>query len=299
MDGKHEEAMNMARFGPAGNPASFYAAGGQHSYEMPAYLHSLGLDAYEYQCGRGVSILRGTAERIGAEARANDISLSLHAPYFINLASEEEEKVRNSIGYILESLEAALWLGATRVVLHPGSARDEKGRTAPLERAKKVLRHAMKEADERSLLNGVSLCPEVMGKNNQLGSLEEVVELCRIDDRLIPCVDFGHLNARLQGGMRTVGEFKGACRVLADGLGEERLRILHVHFSRIEFTAGGEKQHWTMDDVRFGPDFEPFAEVCAGMDLHPVVICESRDTQALDALGMKNTYLEALGRLRP
>lgn len=283
----------MPRFGPAGNPESFYATGAQHSHEMPAYLRGLGLDAYEYQFGRGVSILRPTAERIGAEARANGIAMSVHAPYFINLASEEPEKVANSIGYILESCEAAGWLNATRVVMHPGSAKDASGRGGALERAIPVLREALRQADERGYLKDIALCPEVMGKMNQLGSLEEVVALCRVDERLIPCVDFGHLNARLQGGMTTSEQFRGACLAIADGLGRERLARMHVHFSRIEYTAGGEKQHWTMADTRFGPDFEPFAEVVAEMDLDPTVICESRDTQASDALGMRNAWLAA------
>lgn len=288
----------MPRFGPAGNPASFYDSGAHHSFEMPAYLRGLGLDAYEYQCGRGVSILRDTAERIAAEALAHDVAMSVHAPYFINLASEEPDKVENSIGYILETLEAGLWLGATRVVLHPGSAKDATGRAAPLERAKEVLAEAIRRADEHGYLKTMTLCPEVMGKNNQLGSLEEVIALCGIDERLVPCVDFGHLNARMQGGLSTVSDFRAACLLISDGLGRERLARLHVHFSRIEFTAGGEKQHWTMDDTRFGPDFEPFAEVCAELDLHPVVICESKETQAIDALGMRNAYLAASAALR-
>jgi deoxyribonuclease IV len=288
----------MPRFGPAGNPKSFYDSGAQHSYEMPAYLRGIGLDAYEYQCGRGVSILRDTAGRIGAEAKARDVALSVHAPYFINLASEEPDKVANSIGYILESLEAASWMAATRVVLHPGSAKDAVGREGPLERAKVVLREAIRQADERGYLSSIALCPEVMGKNNQLGSLDEVISLCGIDERLLPCVDFGHLNARLQGGLTDLEDFRAACLRIADGLGRDRLVRMHVHFSRIEFTAGGEKQHWTMDDRRFGPDFEPFAALCAEMDLSPVVICESRDTQAVDALGMKNAYLSAMASLR-
>ena len=170
------------------------------------------------------------------------------------------------------------------------------GREGPLERAKAVLADAIREADARGFLDAIALCPEVMGKNNQLGSLDEVIALCGIDERLLPCVDFGHLNARLQGGMASVEDFRGACLLIADGIGRERLSRMHVHFSRIEYTAGGEKQHWTMDDRQFGPDFEPFAEVCAELDLSPVVICESRDTQAVDALGMKNAWLAAASR---
>ncbi len=284
----------MARFGPAGNPKSFYDSGAQHSFEMPAYLRCLGLDAYEYQCGRGVSIQEDTARRIGAEAKAHDIAMSVHAPYFINLASEEPEKARNSIGYILESLEAAVWLDAGRVILHPGSAKDAVGRERALDRAKGVLKDAIREADSKGYLDRIALCPEVMGKNNQLGSLDEVIALCGIDERLLPCVDFGHLNARLQGGMAAVEDFRSACLRIEDGIGRDRLSRMHVHFSRIEYTAGGEKQHWTMADRRFGPDFEPFAEVCAELDLSPVVICESHDTQALDAVDMRNAWLSAV-----
>ena len=129
-----------------------------------------------------------------------------------------------------------------------------------------------------------------MGKINQLGDLDEVLALCRIDERLVPCVDFGHLNARSQGGLRTEADYQAVCKTIASQLGQDRLRRLHVHFSRIEFSAGGEKRHHTLADRQYGPDFEPWAGVMASLHLDPVIICESDGTQAEDAAEMKRIY---------
>ena len=184
----------------------------------------------------------------------------------------------------------ARFMGGRRVVLHPGSAAQSGSRLAALEFASGLLLQTIRQADEEGLLQGCTLCPEVMGKNNQLGDLDEVITLCRLDDRLIPCVDFGHFNARSQGGLRIAEDYRQVCRAIAAGLGFERLRHLHIHFSRIEFSAGGEKKHHTLADRQYGPDFEPLAEVMAEMDLDPVLICESDGTQASDAVEMMRIY---------
>jgi len=172
---------------------------------MPAYLRENGLDAYEYQCGKGVNISEETAEKLGAAAVESNIMLTLHAPYFISLSSENLDTRQNSIGHIISALTAADWMGAKRVVVHSGSCA-KMSRAAAMSLAKETLSIALREAENLGLSH-ISICPETMGKINQLGTVEEVAELCGIDERLIPTIDFGHVNARGLGGLKTVEDF--------------------------------------------------------------------------------------------
>ena len=141
-------------------------------------------------------------------------------------------------------------------------------------------------------LGDIICCPETMGKVNQLGTLEEVIELCKIDDSFLPTVDFGHLNARTFGSIRTKQNYKEMLDKLENGLGRERARVFHSHFSKIEFTEkGGEKRHLTFEENNgFGPDFEPLMELIYERDWSPVFICESAGTQTEDAQKMKSYY---------
>ena len=138
----------------------------------------------------------------------------------------------------------------------------------------------------------VTLCPETMGKINQLGDLDEVLELCQIDGRLLPCIDFGHLYARSLGADDGAEVFARMLDKVASALGEERASRFHSHFSRIEFTPrGGEKCHRTFaDHGGFGPDWEPLAAEIARRGWTPTFICESAGTQAEDARTMKDIY---------
>ena len=132
----------------------------------------------------------------------------------------------------------------------------------------------------------------------RLGDLEEILKMCSIDERLIPTVDFGHLHARGMGCLNSVGDFDKVLEQIENALGYERLKNLHCHFSRIEFTTGGEKKHWTLEDKQFGPDFEYLAEAMVKKNMEPVIICESRGNMAEDALRLKNIYEKADGGLK-
>jgi deoxyribonuclease-4 len=111
----------MIRFGPAGNSDIFYEQGFKSSLQMPAWLKKMGLSAYEYSCSKGVKISAETAAKLGEEARLNDIFLSVHAPYYINLTNEDPAKREKSREYIYETLKAAKWMGAGRIVVHTGA----------------------------------------------------------------------------------------------------------------------------------------------------------------------------------
>jgi deoxyribonuclease-4 len=136
---------------------------------------------------------------------------------------------------------------------------------------------------------------ETMGKVNQLGTLEEVIEQCRVAPIYAPVVDFGHLNARnLGGAFLDCDSYRRVFDRIACALGDDAAKHLHCHFSKIEYTKAGEKKHLTFSDMEYGPDFEPLAEAILREGVAPRIICESAGTQAEDALRMKNTLLEMM-----
>lgn len=283
-----------ARFGPAGNAESFSKVH-RSSLAAPAWIARQGLDCYEYQCGKGVHVGEDTARKLGEKAREAGIALSVHAPYFINLANPDPESRAKTTNYVLESCFAAQVMGAERIVIHSGALM-KRSRQEALDIAKETLKQVLETCDRQGYGN-MTLCPETMGKINQLGDLDEVLTLCTLDERLIPCIDFGHLYAR------SLGELEGeqACREMLDKvervLGEERASRFHSHFSHIEFTLnGGEKRHRTFaDHGGFGPDWMPLAREVARRGWSPTFICESAGTQAEDAVEMKRIYQSFCG----
>lgn len=272
-----------ALFGPAGTCEAAAAAKIKSTEQLLGFLSENGLDAFEYQCGRGVNIGEEKANAIGKKAKELGISLSLHAPYYISLASAEEEKRDNSIKYILDSARAATWMGAERIVVHPGGLGKLERRDA-WELASKTLLRAVEAVRAEGLTT--IICPEVMGKINQLGDLTEILDFCKLEESLLPCVDFGHLNSRLHGEMN----YDAALDEIFAALGEERARLMHIHFSKIEYSKGGEVRHLTFEDSEFGPDFEPLMQQLVERGMTPTVICESAGTQTFDALAMKKFY---------
>ncbi len=276
------------RFGTAGESESFSAQGYKTSLDIPAYTAGMGLSAFEYQCGRGVRLGLDKAEKMAAAARERDILFSVHAPYFISMSSMEEDKRLHSIDYLLQSCAVVKALGGRRVIFHTGSC-GKQSREAALEKALDTMRRAV-EACDAAGYGGLTLCPETMGKIGQLGTLDEVLALCAVDARITPCIDFGHLNARTLGGIASKADYAAILDRMGEALGDERAARFHVHFSRIEFTAGGEKRHWTFAEKQFGPEPLPLMELLAERRLSPVVICESAGTQAEDAAWMQAQY---------
>ena len=285
-----------AIFGPAGSPEGFLKKY-KSSADMPKYLSEMGLDAFEYQCGQGVSVSDASAAALKAKAEEFNITLSLHAPYFISLSGIESEKRDNSINYILQSAAAAKKIGAQRIVIHSGSCA-KISREEALALAKETLMRARRAAIEAGYEDTI-FCPETMGKFNQLGNLEEVVELCSLDDAFLPTIDFGHLNARTLGKVNSAEAYAQILDTIENRLGSDRLKRFHSHFSKIEYTQnGGEKRHLTFEDTLYGPRFEPLMELIAKKGLHPTFICESAGTQDIDALAMKTSYLDELNKTR-
>lgn len=280
------------RFGPAGISDSFAAQGYKTSLDIPAYTAGMGLDAFEYQCGHGVRLAEDKARQMAALAAEKGIVFSVHAPYYISMSSLDEEKRLGSIRYLLQSAQLCRALGGRRIIFHPGSC-GKQSRAAALEKALDTLRRGVEALDEAGY-GDMTLCPETLGKIGQLGDLEEVLALCGVDERIVPCIDFGHLNARTLGGIRSKADYAAILDRMGEALGDERARKFHVHFSRIEFSAGGEKRHWTFAETQFGPEPAPLMELLAERRLAPVVICESAGTQAEDARTLGQIYRHAM-----
>ena len=204
------------------------------------------------------------------------------------MSSVEPEKRQNSIRYILESANAVNAMGGNRIVVHTGSC-GKITREEALYLAIDTMKKALAALDEAGLSH-IRICPETMGKMNQLGTLEEVLALCSLDERLLPCIDFGHLNARTLGQVNSQEAYGAILDAIGHRLGESRQKEFHSHFSKIEYTTGGEKRHLTFSDTVFGPNFEPLMEEIYKRNLAPTFICESAGTQAEDAKTMRDCY---------
>ena len=277
-------------FGPAGNAASFAAAGFKATVDAPRWLAGLGLTAYEYQCGHGVKVGAETAAKIGAQAQAYGITLSMHTPYYINLSSAAAERIEKNIDYVLQSCRAAQAMGALRLVVHCGGV-GKQSRDAAFANTKTNIRAILSAMEEVGFEQ--TLCLETMGKQSVIGSAEEICKLVALDERLLPCIDFGHLNARTGGKCNSYEAFCALFDRMENEIGAERTRRFHSHFSKIEYGPKGEVRHLTFADKLYGPVFEPLAEILVQRGYSPTIICESAGTQAEDALEMQRLYQAA------
>ena len=188
------------------------------------------------------------------------------------------------------SLSALKEFGGNRCVFHPGSPLKASRSDAMLTLLKRF--EVILRLKEENGFSDLLLCPETMGKKAQLGDLEEVISMCNIgDENIVPCIDFGHLNSRDCGIYHTRDDYKRTIDRLMEGVGESKTDRMHVHFSKIQYTANGELRHLTFDDDVYGPEFEPLMEVFAEYKLNPYIVCESAGTQTRDALAMKTYYL--------
>ena len=275
-----------ATFGPGGNSDSFYADGKKSTVEAPLWVKQKGLDAYEYEAGNGLTAGDASLKKIGDAAREHGVLMSFHTPYFISLSGVDPEKRLKSIDYISRSLHAAELLAADTIVIHAGSAA-KISREEAMALASDTLYRNLEVNGDTDIRMGI----ETMGKVNQLGTFEEVLELCKISPKYHPVVDFGHLNARHIGSYFTdCDSYRAIFDKIANTLGDEYAFNLHCHFSKIEYTGAGEKKHLTFADTVYGPEFEPLAEAIIREGVAPRIICESDGTMAEDALWMKNIY---------
>lgn len=299
---------DKVRLGTAGNPPNFYNSPFKgETLAVPLWLGELGLSAYEVQMTHGIRMPIAQAKLLGERAPANDVWLSIHAPYYITLSSPDPRKAERSKKALLDTWKVAGWMGARTVVFHPGPSGPE--RKPALNRCIKNLEATLKLAREQGL-PPIKLAPEVMGKRSLLGSLEEVIQISEGLEWVGPALDFGHLHARGGGVLNEKDDFRRVLILVEERLGREALENLHCHFSPVEYNGRGERVHRCFSDrvtvievgeggfetvsVGFKPYFRPLAELISEMGLRPVIICESRNSQDVDALAMRR-ILAGLG----
>lgn len=276
---------SVFRFGTVGSPLGTPKKPGG-SVGAVIYSRSLGLDALELGWVQAVRVTEATCTAIKAAAEEQDVALSVHAPYFINLNADQDEWPK-SRKRLMDAAHYGHLAGATDIVFHPGSY---FGRPAA-----EVLPAAIERlyacVDElRAAGNPVTLRPETMGKAAMLGSLEDTLEMARLIPGVEPCLDFAHLHARPgDGSMNTYAEWKETLEQYADVLGQESLRHLHIHLSGIEYSAKGERNHLKLDEADFNLQalFQALKDMgCAGR-----ILCESPIMEE-DALKMKAAWDE-------
>ena len=278
----------MIKFGPSGNCDSFYAEGNDRTEQAAAFVKRRGLDCFEYSFGRGVRMSEEKAVSIREAFEREGIEISVHAPYFINFANPDDEMAAKSYNYVLESAKMCKLMGGKRIVFHP-AAQGKQQRFEAVEKTEerlKILRDYVYLNDMQDMI----FCPETMGKMAQIGTVEEITRFCEIDPIYTPCVDFGHINAREQGSLKTLADYKSRLAYMIERLGYDRMKHFHVHFSKIMYSAKGEVKHLTFADTVYGPEFDPLAAALKELNLKPYIVSESAGTQAEDAKYMKNVY---------
>ena len=256
----------MIRVGPAG-----YPVGSKGPIDAVERAHASGFTAMEMQFVRQARMQEGIALQAGARARELGLSLSAHAPYYINFNSPNQETAKKSEEWVFLTARIAHWLGAKVIVMHAGVSQgdDRKECTARVTRGVSNCRDRMKAEG----IKGVSLGLETGGKKVAWGTLEEVREVMDQVEGVVPVIDFGHLHARSDGGMRTQDDFQ---RVL-DEYRRTCNEPLHCHFSCIEFTKAGERRHLPLD--RKQPDFALFAGCIRGGGLDVTIISETPEPE--------------------
>ena len=280
----------MIKFGVAGNSNSFYDEGFTQTLEAASWCKARGIDVFEYSFGRGITLNEKTAVNIGNRFKEEGVEMTVHAPYYINLANPDPEMIQKSYGYILSSLKKVKDFGGTRVVVHPAT----QGKMSREDAVKLMVENArglIGVLDKAGYSEGYKVCFETMGKVAQLGTVDEIIEVCKLDPRFYPCIDFGHINAREQGILKNAINYNTIVQKMSDFLPKSKVFNMHVHFSKIEYGAKGEIRHLTFEDQKYGPDYEPLMELFHELSFEPCIICESNGTQAEDAMAMKKYYL--------
>lgn len=259
--------------GPAGSPA-------KSTLEGISFVKKAGLHAMEVAFTHGVRMSSETAKQIGAENEANGLVLSIHAPYYINLASADAKKVEESKQRILSSCERAHRMGAKKVVFHAayyGVLDREEVYEKVREEVKSMLETVKNSAWD------VSILPETMGRESQFGSLDELVRLHK-DTGAAPCVDPAHIYARNIGKIDFSEMF--------NKLEKTGQKQLHFHFSAINYGPKGERNHLVLG--KGGPSFEEFSRELLGRKFREATIISESPVTWKDSLVMKGV-LEKMG----
>ncbi len=267
-------------FGTAGAPVSSKLPTTEGGIERVA---ELGLGCMEVQFVRGVKMSASTARMVAEVAKKRGVKLTAHAPYFINLNAEEEEKVIASQERLIQTARIASLLGAEGIVFHAAFYLDAPP-SAVYARVKSNLEQTVRRL--RSEGNQVLLRPETMGKASQFGTLEEVLSLSTEVEGIAPCVDFAHWHART-GRFNSYEEFAAMLQQVEEKLGRQALDNMHIHISGIQYGRQGEIKHLNLKESDL--HYVELLKALKTLEVKGLVICESPDREG-DALLLQQTY---------
>ncbi|AMQ18232.1 deoxyribonuclease IV [Thermococcus peptonophilus] len=275
--------VDRLRFGTAGIPLSTPKPSTITGIE---HVRKLGLDAMELEFVRGVNISPELAKKIKYVAKKNDVLLTAHAPYYINLNAKEKAKVEASKKRIIQSAERLYEAGGWSVVFHAGYYLKQ-----PPESVYQRILEALKDIQKELMDKGVKVWirPELTGKPTQFGDLKEVVKLSEELEMVLPTIDFAHAHARNKGKCNSVEEWREMLSFIEDRLGREALDNMHIHMSGIEYTEKGEKRHLPLQESDM--NWEDLLRVLKEFKVKGIVISESPNIEE-DAILMKKKYEE-------
>jgi deoxyribonuclease-4 len=271
------------RFGPAGIPIGTPTDGTAAGI---AYCREIGLSAMEIEFVHGVNMKEEKAREAGVVAKKNDVSLSCHAPYYINCCAKEKPKLDASVRYIVTTAQAASWLGASPIVIHTGFYMER-----PAAECRKLVIATYErclEEMEKLKIRGVALGAELTGKKSAYGNLDEIIDLAQHFGlkKLMPVIDYAHFHAR-EGKLRTKEDYLKILERMEKGLGSDAAKDFHCHFSGIEYTDKGERNHLPVSSN--SPPFEPLAAAWKENGWVGKAICESPLIEK-DALVLQKAY---------
>ncbi len=274
--------IDKLRFGTAGMPLSTPNPNTENAIR---HVRKLNLDALELEFVRSVFLKEEKAKIIGKIAREEDVVLTAHAPYYINLNAKEEEKIKASIKRIKDSVRAVHYAKGYSVVFHPGFYFKDDHKKV-YEKIKNNIKILVKELEDEGI-NDVWIRPETMGKPTQFGSLNEVLNISESINNVMPCIDFAHLHARSIGKYNTKKEFEEILIKIEEKLGREGLNNMHVHFSGINYGEKGEKNHLILEESDF--NYKDWIKTIKEFKLKGVFISESPNIEE-DAILIKKLY---------
>lgn len=289
-------------FGVAGFPPNFFKSPYKKRESIFEWLHELGLDWIELQNTYGVKMKSEQAAQYRQLAAEYGIGISIHGPYYISLASGDTEVVARSKKRILQCFRLAEELGTTRIIFHPGfyPGSSEDARKSGLCRLIDEL-----NALENSVPEGVYLYPETAGKNTQLGSLDEIIQICDQVSFARPCIDLAHVHAFEHGSLFSDTSIIRIFEKLEQHFSPPIMEELHFHVYPVDYNSKGERTHKAFSDRietneitlfsanapdRYYPDAKSFIKALKETGYRPVVICEAKNTQDEGALLMKSLF---------
>jgi len=273
--------MGKLRFGTAGVPIS---AKKHSSIEGVKRVRELGLDAMELEFVRGVRMSPELAGEVKGIAGANDVALTCHGPYYINLNSKKEDTVDASRGRILKTARIGSKAGVRSITFHAAFRQDSDPKLL-YSKVKGQLEKIMETVRKEKL--GIDIRPETVGKVAQFGTLDEIIQLSQDIDGVLPCIDFAHMHASTNGKYNTYDEFREILGKVEEGLGKAALKNMHCHVSGIAYSARGEQNHLILEESDF--NYKDLVRAWKDYEIEGIIISESPNLEG-DALLLQGEW---------